>query len=297
MKLYIKKTKQQNHGKKYFAIALLFLVTLAISNIVFSPPEVKECKKNKELILECACPSDSKYIGQKNIILIDASSPIPLSKLNDVNQITQQLAQSDIGIFNWVFNGKRVDQTSIYVLNKDLPVDMTPVASFCQLPPELALDYFSPFTGAKIQSMKNALFDAVNTASSGIRDFASAKTSEIVKAVATVTSNSSTWKNGSTFILVSDLYENSSTCGWFEKEGVPNLNNISLTCKHQVETISQYMSSDKTTVAICTIHSKDMKIGLKDFWDQVFYSANGFKPRYTCDPIEIASRSEFIRNN
>ena len=297
MKLHIKKTKQQNHGKKYFAIALLLLVTLAISNVVFSPPEVKECKKNTESTLECACPTDSKYIDKKNIILIDASSPIPKSKINDVNQLTHQLAQTDIGIFNWVFNGKRVDQTSIYVLNKDLPVNMIPVASFCQLPPELALDYFSSFTGATIASMNQSLLDAVNTATSGIEYFISAKTSEIVKAVATVTSNSSNWKNGSTFILVSDLYENSTTCGWFEKQDVPNLNNISLTCKHQVEAISQYMSSDKTTVAICTIHSKDMKIGLKDFWDQVFYSANGFKPRYTCDPFEIASRSQYIRNN
>lgn len=289
MRLNTQKKRKTKNGKTWFIAAAIALLTIFSTTFLLQSPALKKCDTSKHDLEECGCPMDTELIGKKNIVLIDASDKVPVSKFKDIEELINSFTKPSQTL-EWLHKSKRVDKTSIYVLNVNSPVEMLPIASFCQLPPEISVNYFGVLTGKEINELNKSIISAISMAVSDVAKYTATKTSEIMRTIATTSSNSSEWKDGSNYVMVSDLYENSQSCGFFDKNSVPTFSSVSTTCKKWADIIAANMGSEKTTVAICRIHSKDMKPGLKNFWDDVFFEATGRKPIYTCDVSKISER-------
>lgn len=291
---YSKKiTKKEVNGKLVFVgVTFGFLILIAGSTLLAPPETMQGCATDTNQVIVCGCPNDSNFIRNKNIILVDATDPVPKPRINDIQKIVEGFVKNNSGIFEWALNGKKVDQTSVYVLNSELPVQMLPVASYCQLPPDSAMSLSNGGQKA-ISKIKNALSEAVSQSVGNIANKTASNTSEIVKAIA-ATTDTNFWKNGSTFVLISDLYENSSTCGFFDKINVPEFSKEAPGCKKIVDQIASKMNGKGTAVDICLIHSKPMKEGLKSFWDDLFLASSDAKPKYECSYEKIEERAKFL---
>ena len=293
MRLKIQKKHKANNGKTWFVVATVALLSIFSTTLLLQSPALKKCDSSEHDLAECGCPIDSELIGKKNIILIDASDKVPGSKFKDIEDLISNFTKPSLTL-DWLHKSKHVDKTSVYVLNANSAVEMLPIASFCQLPPEISVNYFSVLTGKQINELNKSIISAISMAVSDVAKYTATKTSEIMRTIATTSSNSNEWRDGSNYVVISDLYENSQTCSFFDINPVPKFASVSPACKKWAEIIGANMSSEKTTVAICRIHSKDMKPGLKDFWDDAFYQATGRKPIYTCDVSKISERTKAL---
>lgn len=296
MKLKIDRKQTKQNGKLFFVVALLAFVGFYSINVFLEPPKFKSitCDPKDGKVLDCGCPTDSNLISNKNILLIDTTTALPLPQIEDIKGIVDSYTKPS-EMKEWLANAKKVNKLSIFVLNDKNPADMLPVASFCQMPPDAAIDYFGDLGGKQIEALNESVSNAIQKSSADVTKFTSSKSSEIVRAIAAVTSLASSWSKGSTLILVSDLYENSPTCGFFENNLVPASKNLPLACRNWIDVISQNIRSDKTTVSLCHIPTKDSKPGLASFWNEIFFDGTGRNPLYSCDPIEIKNRETFIK--
>jgi hypothetical protein len=280
-----------NEGKKYFTYAITIFAILLVLSLMLKPPELNNCDEKLEY---CGCPLNKSKIGNKNIVLVDATDPIPPQKIQDLNLILDKYILNSSSFINWFLANKEVSLTSIYILNNMDPMQMVPGGSFCQLPPDLALKFSDLNRKQMLQQSKNLKLQVEN-AFKQLENMNASSKSEIVKTIAITTSNVSSWKDGSTFILFSDLVENSNDCGFFvNMQTIPNLKQVSTRCKSWVDIISANMSSNKTTAAICLI-PRDTKKGLIPFWEDVFYSSNKTNPIFECNPDKIQERSEKLK--
>jgi hypothetical protein len=280
-----------NQGKKYFTYAITIFAILLILSLALTPPELNNCNEKLEY---CGCPLDKNKIGNKNIVLVDATDPIPPQKIKDLDLILDKFILNSTSFINWYLANKEVALTSIYIINNKDPIQMVPAGSFCQLPPDLALTFSSLNKKQRLQQSKNLKLQ-VESSFKQLENMTASPKSEILKTIAITTSNVSSWKDGSTFILFSDLVENSNDCGFFvNMQAIPNLKQVSSKCKSWVDIISANMSSSKTTAAVCLI-PRDAKSGLIAFWEDVFYLSNKTNPIFECNPDKIQERSEKLK--
>lgn len=294
MRITLNKTRKKESGKTIFFWSLLSLASLVAVSLLLQPTDVKSCDQSN--LVDCGCPLDRSSIDKKNIILIDATDTVPQSKLPDIEELIISFTKPN-ETSTWLAKGKKVDKTSIYVLNSDSPVEMLPVASFCQLPPDMAFNYFSNLTGNQIIAINKSILLAVKKSINKVKKFTASKTSEIIRTIAATSSNGKDWKDGSKYVVVSDLYENSSGCGFFDKSPVMPFASIPQVCKKLTEEIAKNISDDSATIALCRIQSKDIKLGMKEFWDEVFLNASGRKPLWTCDANKINDRASYLENS
>ena len=290
---YSKNKKQvvANEGKKYFTYSITIFVILLLLSLLLKPPELNSCDVKLEY---CGCPLDKNKIGNKNIVLVDATDTVPPQKIKDLDLILDKFILNSTSFFNWYLANKEVSLTSIYILNNKDPIQMVPVGSFCQLPPDLALK-FSDLNKKQILKQSKDLKLQVENSFKQLENMNASPKSEILKAIAITTSNASSWRDGSTFILFSDLVENSNDCGYFvNMQTIPNLKQISAKCKSWVDIIGANMMSKKTTAAICLI-PRDAKKDLVPFWQDIFYSSNDTNPIFECNPDKIQERSEKLK--
>lgn len=275
-------------NKQIFWWVLLGFVTLVCLATLLSAPAMKECKEGDKD--SCVCP-DSDHIGKKNILFVDATDAVPTVKREkDLESILERFVVHPADFFVWIGSGKKVDKTTIYVLNKESPSDMSPVGSFCQIPPSVGM-LFSNLTGKEQRDMLDRLQKSVHKALDHVKDMPSAPTSTIVEALAVTTSNASSWKNGSTLIISSDLMQNSNECGFFDAATIPNFKNVSASCKRRVDVLRANLNKPETTVAICVNHTNNNKANLFSFWKDLFGPSNNAYPDFTCDPDEIIDRA------
>ena len=277
----------QQYGKRVFAYALVALAFFVLVIFVLEPPPLTSCDKNPTQ--PCGCPTDSAFIEKKNVVLIDATDPM-YGKISDVKELINGLVAHKSGLIEWIKSGKRVSQTSIFILNRTLPAEMTPVGRYCQLPPTIAL--MTAMSSTDEEALKSAINEKIAGAANSIPDLNSAPESQIVKALATTTNSATYWTPGSNLILVSDLYENSATCGFFETAPIPSFSRINDHCTSWVERLKGNIASAKSNVSICTIFTKNPKEGLVRFWNDLFLYSAGRSPLYSCSPAEILSRGQ-----
>ena len=293
MSYTIKKKLEKKYGKIIFLLALYSFLFFVVGFLSLKPPEFDDCSKLNSA--ECLCPKDRTNITKKNIILVDTTDPVRGGKFDDVEQLIKVFAQESKPFFAWVADGKRVDQTSIYLLADRAPADMRPIASFCTLPPDVAL-FASDLTAKQIRELENKATEKLRIAFTELAKSSNALSSPIIEVLSLITSNSTYWNPGSNLILVSDMIQNSPECGWFENlPAAPPYKSITSSCKRRVDQFVENILPNKvhpfkTSIAVCTLPRTTIKPGLNEFWHSLIQ--DGLKYDYigTCDPSQIKSR-------
>jgi len=289
----IKKKIEKKYGKFLFLLALFTFLFFVVGFLSLKPPEFDDCSKLNSA--ECLCPKDRTNITKKNIILVDTTDPVRGGKFDDVEQLIKVFAQESKPFFAWVADGKRVDQTSIYLLADKAPADMRPIASFCTLPPDVAL-FASDLTAKQIRELENKATDKLRIAFTELAKSTNASSSPIIEALSLITSNATYWNPGSNLILVSDMIQNSPECGWFENlPAAPPFKSIPSSCKRRVDQFVENVLPNKvhpfkTSIAVCTLPRTTIKPGLNEFWHSLIQDGLKYDFIGTCDPSQIKSR-------
>lgn len=291
---YLNQKKEDKSGKIFFYIAILLLIGLLAVAFFVKPPSFKECKN--QITAECACPENEKYIGNRNIIFIDATDEIVAGKIQDVERIIKEISFKENSFLNWISSGKKIDKTSIYLLADKKPVEMNPIASYCSFPPEVTW-LLTDLSEDKEKRIKNASANDIKDAIEKIKNEKTSTFSHIVEGLAVATSNAASWSPGSQLVLISDLYENSPICGQFESGTISNFKTSSKDCKRWVDILGENLtrissaSNTKTSsVSICQILSKKQSNELILFWRELFQSKLDYDIKFTCDPTQMIDR-------
>jgi hypothetical protein len=297
MKYNLSSRNEKKHGKSMFIMMLIVLGLLFISYFLLIPPDFQKCRAG-EVDPKCACPAEEKYIGKRNIIFIDVTDPLAAGKIKDVERIIDEVSFNETALMSWISSGKKVEKTSVYMLSDKKPVEMEPIATYCSLPPSVTW-LFSKFSETQEKKIKESAKSTISDAIKTIISKSSVTYSHIVEGLAIATSSASNWNSGSKLVLVSDLYENSPTCGYFESQSIPAFNSVSSECKKWTDILGENISKKKsaggsTTVAICQILSKKQQTGLIGFWRELFQSKLGYDILLSCDPEEIENRAKSL---
>ena len=289
----IKKKVEKKYGKVFFLLSLFTFLFFVVGFLSLKPPEFDDCSKLDSA--ECLCPKDRSNISRKNIILVDTTDPVRGGKFDDVEQLIKVFAQESKPLFAWVADGKRVDQTSIYLLADKAPADMRPIASFCSLPPDIAL-FASDLTAKQIRILENKATEKLKVAFADLTKSTTAVSSPIIEALSLITSNATFWNPGSNLILISDMIQNSPECGWFENlPAAPLFKSIPNSCKRRVDQfieniLPNKVHKSKTSISICSLPRSTIKPGLNDFWHDLIQDGLKYDFISTCDPLHIKSR-------
>ena len=288
---------QPKYGKYAFFAMFFVLVILFGASFLFLPPKFKKCSTETGWN-DCGCPLEDKYIGTRNVILVDLTDSLAAGKKEDVARLIEQISFKELPLLDWVRSGKKTERTSIYLLTDTHPAEMTPVVSLCAMPPGITW-LVSEYSETQEREIKQGSQRAIGEAITRISSTSASSHSHIVEGLATATSNASSWTPGGQLVLISDLYENSSTCGFFEKTEIPSYQRIPTQCKRAVDLLGSnlkrsYLSSSNSTVAICQILTKPLKPGLLAFWREMFQEQLGYDILLSCDPWEIKARTSFL---
>jgi hypothetical protein len=288
----------KKNGKLFFVLTVVLLVLLFAVSIFISPPKFKECKN--EISAQCACPEDEKYIGNRNIIFIDATDEVVAGKFQDLERIIKEISFGESNFINWISSGKKIEKTSIYLLADKKPVDMQPIASYCSFPPDATL-LITDLSEDREKKIKNASINDIQNALKKIRYENTSTNSYIVEGLSVATSNAASWVAGSKLVIVSDLYENSVTCGQFETGRISDYVNVSKECNRWVDILGENLTrvssssiNKKSSVSICQVLSKKQSDGLISFWRELFQSQLDYDVKFTCDPHQIQERHNFL---
>ena len=293
MSYTIKKKIEKKYGKFLFLLALFTFLFFVVGFLSLKPPEFDDCSKLNSV--ECLCPKDRTNITKKNIILVDTTDPVRGGKFDDVEQLIKVFAQERKPFFAWIADGKRVDQTSIYLLADKAPADMRPIASFCTLPPDVAL-FTSDLTAKQIRELENKATEKLKISFTELAKSTNASSSPIIEALSLITSNATYWNPGSNLILVSDMIQNSPECGWFENlPAAPPYKSIPSSCKRRIDQFVENVLPNKvhqfkTNIAVCTLPRTTIKPGLNEFWHSLIQDGLKYDFIGTCDPSQIKSR-------
>lgn len=294
MKYNLPIKKNSNNGKLFFYLALTLLIFVVLISVFLRPPKFADCLK--EVDANCVCPAEEKYIGRRNIVFIDATDEIVKGKIEDVYRLIRETAFIEVGLFEWLKNGRKVDKTAVYILADKKPVDMTPVATYCSLPPDITW-LLTDLSAKKEEKIKKAAVDDIKKSITKIENEKSSTKSYIVEGLAVATSNSSHWTAGSKLILASDLFENSPGCGYFESEKITSFSSINQECKRWVEILGENLTrvsknsiNKQSSVSVCQFLSKKQSEELVSFWRELFQSQLGYDIKITCDPNQINER-------
>jgi len=244
--------------------------------------------------IRCSCPADPEAVKHKNILLVDTTDPLRIGKISDIEQLLTSFASKQKDLVQWLQDGKKADQTSVFLLSNVAPPDMKPIAVFCTQPPKWST--LISGTGADIRNSQETQTRTVKAAMEKLETGQSSGESPIIEALAILTSNATAWRPGGTMIVASDFLQNTSNCGYFERmSSIPAVSDLPRQCSNDVSRLRENILNtgtyvDPTIVAFCEIPGKPRKEGLQAFWLEVFQKPLGYDVLRSCDPIEISNR-------
>jgi len=293
MKIKQNKSPQDNTARNVFFFVFGLAVFAAIAYFALKPlPLNAACDPLVDIA--CTCPSDPNEINRRNLFVVDTTDPLRPGKIADIEELLRAFASGSKGLMDWLKDGKRPDQTSVYLLSNVAPADMRPVAIFCSQPPGLSVALGS--TERKIRELQTLHSSKVTAALKKLEGGTSAEQSPIVETLAILAGNSTAWRPGGTLILASDLYQNTNKCGFFESvQRVSPVGSLPASCLQDVRTLQEKIRPSSTypsssVVALCELPGKTRKEGLIGFWRELFQEPLGYDVLFTCDAKEIAQR-------
>ncbi len=298
MKYKITKQSQNQSGKKIFFISLSVFLLFGAGLFTLRPPKFEDLECDGKTGRGCACPANQGDIRNRNVLIIDTTDPVRGGKFQDIERLITSFGTTPPDLIEWLRSGKRTDLTSVFILSNTPAVDMRPVAQFCAPPPTVA--QYAGFKGREIKKLIEKMTERVNVAANQVASANSASQSAIIETLSTVVQSSSYWKPGSTLVLASDLYENTPTCGWFDKVSViPAANSLPNACKTLISDYQEGLRSKSSeqgvsAVAYCVLPGKPRKQGLQAFWAEVTQGALMADALYSCDPDAIRERHETL---
>ena len=302
---YKSKDKVEGGGKSFFIATLSLFILLILLWYAVLPQESKICG-TKSSLNECKCSINDEGISRKNIVLIDVTDKIFSGKYPDIKNIIYSYALTDeswSSFFKWIFNGKKTEVTSVYLLTDKIPAQMLPIGEFCKLPPTIAMSV--SLSKVKIKVVKDNVINSIGDVMESIEVASKtpAKTSPIIESISVITSNASSWAPGGDLVIVSDMLQNTIACGFFENNPIPNYSAIGAICKTYIDKFKANVQPSKihrgkTNTVVCLlppIDSKTPKSGLMSFWHEMFQDALNYDFISTCDPTEISDRKSTIQ--
>ena len=285
------------YGPRAFgALLVTFVVGLTLF-LAMRPLPFNECKSINSTL--CACPKDAGDIKSRNLIVIDTTDPLRAGKYADIEMLISTFSGGSKSIWDWISDRKRADKTSIFLLGSEAPPDMQPVGTFCTLPPPIAM-LASDFRGFELRQLEQATKNEIKRSIEAAVAATQAPRSPIIEALSIVTGNASHWSPGGNLILVSDLLQNTSDCGFFESRNpIPPFRSISRQCRSYVDNLQERLRPTKsypgsTVVALCILPGKAPKDGLISFWRELFQQALSYDVGLSCDPQEIRNRRDWL---
>jgi hypothetical protein len=290
MKFGTKVKKQSEHGKALFFSAVFFVLVGVVSYLYLKPPQINAAD---------GCPVDAEFIHHRNVMVVDTTSLMPKAKQADIERIIREFANLSKPIGQWLTEGKKADQTSIFLLSDTSPLDMKPIAKFCTQPPGFLV--LSSSTASDVRKYIKAANKQISEALELLINGSNSSQSPIIETLTIITSSSSYWSPGSTLVLASDLMQNTTKCGYFDKmSSVGNYSTLPAACLQSVEQLKENLRStstypEPTNVAICELPLLPTRTGKLQFWHSIFQDALGFDAPNTCDPTTILERSKEIR--
>lgn len=283
-------------GERAFQASLLVAALVLVVFVALKPPPFKECVTINSA--SCACPKSFEDIKRRSLILIDTTDPLRKGKYADIELLISSFAGGRKPFWDWIADGKGADLTSVFLLGAEAPPDMKPIATFCSVPPSVAM-LASDFKGHQLRQLeekeKIELRQIVEKAVSATDG---ASQSPIIEALSAVTGNASNWTPGGNLILVSDLIQNTAECGQWESPSIaaiPKFSSIPKACRPFVENLQEKLRPTKSypepsVVALCTLPGKRHKEGLLTFWKALFQEALNYDVLLSCDPQEVNER-------
>lgn len=269
--------QNKSNSKELVTIAVVVVLVVIFSIMAYlmnylTPPETDKC----------GCPSD-EYISKKNVVLIDITDPLPNISKPTLENIFNSASKNVDGFLSWVFNGKKVEKTTFFILSSTMPSEMLPIGSYCQQPPEYA---FSISEGnKKVSEQKKKINNEIENSIALVKENNSSTHSHIIEAISHL-SNSEYWSKGSTFTLFSDFEERSLACGDFTKN-VPNFESLSKECKKWIDIarVNMYTKDNNSEFVFCEIFRDKVKQdGLPKFWQEyAYFVTNNKKSKYGCE--------------
>jgi len=273
---------------------MVALAVMAVLLYLTVKPLALKSSCNPVFDVACACPSDPNDVKRRNLLIVDTTDPLRAGKVSDIEELLGTFASGSKGFVEWIRDGKKPDQTSVFLLSNVAPPDMRPIAVFCTQPP--AVSIAAGNTGEKIRELQLLHSAHVTSALKKLEGGKGADQSPIVEALAILTGNASAWRPGGTIILASDLVQNTAQCGFFERlQNIPPVSRLPSTCIQEIRTLRERIRPsstypEATVVALCEIPGKTRKDGLLAFWREIFQEPLGYDVLLTCDPQEITSR-------
>lgn len=297
MNLKKNKQLQDNTPRNIFLSVLGFAVFAAISYFTLKPlPLNAACDPHVDIA--CTCPSDPNEINRRNLFVVDTTDPLRAGKIADIEELLRTFASGSKGLIDWLKDSKKPDQTSVYLLSNVTPADMRPIAIFCSQPPQISVTLGN--TDRKIRVLQEQHSSKVSAALKKLEGGKTAQQSPIVETLAILTSNSSSWRPGGTLIVASDLYQNTSKCGYFENiQKIPSVGSLPTACLQDVRTLQEKIRPSSTypntsVVALCELPGKTRKEGLIGFWREIFQEPLDSDVLFTCDAKVIAERQVIL---
>lgn len=291
--------RRQTEDQKPTTARNVFVLTAVTATLMFSgvlllqpPSTIERCDSTTNI--RCSCPADPDAIKHKNILLVDTTDPLRAGKVSDIEQLLTTFTFRQKDLVEWLQDGKRADQTSVFLLSNVAPPDMKPVAIFCTQPPR-----WSTLISGTGQAIKDSQLIQTNTVKTAMKKLESGQSfgeSPIIEALAILTSNATAWRPGGTMIIASDFLQNTPNCGYFERmSSIPAVSALPRECSTDVRRIAENILNtstyrDPTVVAFCEIPGKPKKDGLQAFWLEVFQEPLSYDVTRSCDPQEIINR-------
>lgn len=286
-------------GKKVLIGSILAVIVVAVLTLLLGQPKAVRCSGEDKDPVNCGCPVSPSHLKARNLLVIDVTDPIPPTKFEDIKRIVNEFSTKPEDLFPWVFNGKMVTQTSVYLLTDKPPSIMEPAAVFCSQAPSLSFTVFGDSSRLAVEKAQRALVAKTERALDQLKRLSGASQSPIVETLATLTSNSSAWSPNGSLTLISDLHENSNMCGYLEHQ--PSVDKfprgLGKQCMATIEQLGTNLTNIRVglpSVAICELPGKPLKPGLKQFWRDMFQSLTRYEPRFSCAPEELLDQKRHV---
>lgn len=275
-----KQAEQKAFLRVWTVVGVVALFGILITLIYPQKLNFEDCASENPQ--NCGCQLNTASLNiSKNIVFIDATDPIPASKKQDTIEILKGFTEPSSFLYSAL--GRYV-RTSVFVFSNQKSDELSPIASFCQLPHEAILSL--RHSQSEIEKFKNKILKVATDASNVAQANQFGAASTLVQAISVSSGSGAYWNKQGKFVFISDLIERSSECGYFDKTA-PNFAKNSKACNQFVDRASESMKGSQAYVCLIQRSNQPLLLGVSPWWQEYFQTVSGNPAYLTCDPARI----------